>query len=66
MVPEAPLEKTVAGRVPEGEGWFVVNARDVPWWRSEEKGQEADFEGKQEFSQSSRLQAAVARPHPRP
>jgi uncharacterized cupin superfamily protein len=34
-----------------GEGWFVLNARDVPSWRHEEKGQGTDFEGKQEFAQ---------------
>lgn len=27
--PEAPLEQTEAGLVPEGEGWFVVNAREA-------------------------------------
>ncbi len=33
MASEAKLEKTEAGLVPEGEGWFVLNARDVAWWR---------------------------------
>ncbi len=53
MVPEAPLEQTEAGRVPKGEGWFVLNARDVRWWRSEVRGQGTDFEGEpeQEFPQ---------------
>ena len=50
-VPEAQLKKTDAGLVPQGEGWFVVNARDVSWIRSEERGQDTDFEGKQEFPQ---------------
>jgi quercetin dioxygenase-like cupin family protein len=50
-VPEAQLEKTEVGHVVQGEGWFVLNARDAPWWRSEEKGLYADFEGKHEFSQ---------------
>ena len=31
MVPEAPLESGEAALVPAGEGWFVVNARDVEW-----------------------------------
>jgi uncharacterized cupin superfamily protein len=31
MVPEAPLRKTEAGLVPEGDGWFVVNAREALW-----------------------------------
>ncbi len=38
-IPEAPLKKTEAGLVPEGEGWFVLNARDARWWRSERLGQ---------------------------
>jgi hypothetical protein len=29
MVPEAPLEPTKHGCVPQGEGWFVVNLREA-------------------------------------
>ena len=29
MVPEAPLEQTEYGRVPKGDGWFVLNMRDA-------------------------------------
>ena len=50
-VPEATLQKTELGLVPAGEGWFVVNARDVSWIRSEERGQDTDFEGRQEWTQ---------------
>ncbi len=50
-VPEAQLTKIDAGLVAEGEGWFVLNARDATWIRSEERGQDTDFEGKQEFRQ---------------
>ena len=39
-VPEAELKETDAGLVPEGEGWFVLNARDVTWIRSEDRGQD--------------------------
>ena len=49
-VPEAELKKTEAGLMAEGEGWFVVNARDVSWIRSEERGQDTDFEGRQEWT----------------
>ena len=28
---EAKLVETAAGLVPEGEGWFIVNARDAAW-----------------------------------
>jgi uncharacterized cupin superfamily protein len=31
MIPEAKLQATDSGLVPEGEGWFVVNARDARW-----------------------------------
>ena len=51
MVPEAVLEETEAGLAPEGEGWFVVNARDVRWWRHDVLGQWAEFEGEPEFSE---------------
>jgi uncharacterized cupin superfamily protein len=50
-VREARLRKTDAGLVVETGGWFVLNARDVPWWRHEARGQDTDFEGKQEFRQ---------------
>ena len=50
-VPEAELERTEVGLVPQGEGWFVVNARDASWIRSEERGQDTDFEGRQEWAQ---------------
>ena len=39
-VREAQLERTEAGLIPQGEGWFVLNARDVSWIRSEERGQD--------------------------
>jgi quercetin dioxygenase-like cupin family protein len=50
-VREAELKKTDAGLIPQGEGWFVLNARDASWIRSEERGQDTDFEGRQEWSQ---------------
>src|SRR4029078_1729948 len=50
-VPEAQLKQTDAGLIPQGEGWFVLNARDVSWIRSQERGQDTDFEGGQEGAQ---------------
>jgi quercetin dioxygenase-like cupin family protein len=50
-VPEAQLQQTEAGLIPQGEGWFVLNAREVSWIRSEERGQDTDFEGRQEWTQ---------------
>ena len=35
MVPEAPLEKNDNGVRVSGEGWFVVNARDLRWFEGE-------------------------------
>jgi uncharacterized cupin superfamily protein len=32
MVEEAKLVETESGLEPEGQGWFVVNARDAAWW----------------------------------
>ena len=51
MVPEATLKQTEAGLIPQGDGWFVLNARDVTWVRSEDRGQDTDFEGGQEWTQ---------------
>ena len=51
MVNEAPLDDTGTGLVPQGDGWFVLNARDVSWIRSEDRGQDTDFEGGQEWTQ---------------
>jgi quercetin dioxygenase-like cupin family protein len=50
-VPEAELKQTEAGLVPVSEGWFVLNARDASWIRSEERGQDTDFQGRQEWPQ---------------
>ena len=52
MVPEARLEKTDAGWLrPEGDGWFVLNARDARWGVSDGRGTFCGFEGEPEFSQ---------------
>jgi uncharacterized cupin superfamily protein len=50
-VPEAQLQQTERGLVVESDGWFVLNARDASWIRSEERGQDTDFEGGQEWAQ---------------
>jgi uncharacterized cupin superfamily protein len=51
MVPEAPLEQTEHGLVPQGEGWFVLNGRDARWRAAEGRGAYGVFEGEAEFSQ---------------
>ena len=51
MVDESPLRQSEHGLVASGAGWFVVNARDSPWF--ERKGRGAycaieEFEGANE------------------
>ncbi len=48
---EARLVRTESGLVPEGEGWFVVNAREARWFESEEFGRWTRFEGDTRFPQ---------------
>ena len=51
MVPESRLVSTEHGLVPEGDGWFVLNARETRWRPSEGRGAYCVFEGEPEFSQ---------------
>jgi uncharacterized cupin superfamily protein len=51
MVPEAPLEQSEHGLVPKGEGWFVVNARDVVWYDRGPRGRVMGFDSDPEFPQ---------------
>lgn len=49
MVPEARLRETEHGRIPAGEGWFVLNARDARWRREGRGGKLTFFEGDAEL-----------------
>jgi uncharacterized cupin superfamily protein len=51
MVPESRLESTEHGLVPEGEGWFVLNAREARWYHGEGRGAVCVFEGEPRFPQ---------------
>jgi uncharacterized cupin superfamily protein len=51
MVPEARLERTETGLVPTGEGWFVLNAQEAPWFYRDGRGARVVFEGKSDFPQ---------------
>jgi uncharacterized cupin superfamily protein len=51
MVPEARLEETEHGVVPKGDGWFVVNARDVVWYDRGPRGKVMTFDADPEFEQ---------------
>jgi uncharacterized cupin superfamily protein len=50
-IPEAQLKDTGHGRVPAGEGWFVLNARDGRWQQGEGRGARLSFEGETTFPQ---------------
>jgi uncharacterized cupin superfamily protein len=52
MVSEAPLERTEHGLVPQGEGWFVLNARDSRWRHAPGRTAVCIFEGETEFDQT--------------
>jgi uncharacterized cupin superfamily protein len=45
MIDEAQLKQTDEGLVPGGDGWFVVNARDVRWVERDGRGFSAPFTG---------------------
>jgi uncharacterized cupin superfamily protein len=51
MVPEVPARKTKHGLVNDGDGWFVINAREARWREREKLGVYCDFEGKRRFPQ---------------
>jgi uncharacterized cupin superfamily protein len=50
-VREAPLRSTKYGLVPDGEGWFVLNAQDSRWRDYGPLGVACNFEGKRPFKQ---------------
>ncbi len=51
MVPEARLDATEHGLVPNGEGWFVLNAREARWRHGEGRAAICAFEGEPDFPQ---------------
>jgi uncharacterized cupin superfamily protein len=44
MADEAPLADTGGGLVPQGEGWFVLSARDAAWMKHDVFGARCGFE----------------------
>jgi uncharacterized cupin superfamily protein len=48
MPQEARLVPREGGLVPEGEGWFVVNAREARWWNHPAFGSATTFENEEE------------------
>ena len=54
MVQEASLESTDSGLVPKDGGWFVLNARDAPWYHADGRTAVTVFEAEEgdgEFEQ---------------
>lgn len=51
MVPEARLERTEHGVVPQGDAWFVLNAREAPWHDAPGRNAVCVFEGDTDFPQ---------------
>jgi uncharacterized cupin superfamily protein len=48
MPQEARLVPQDGGLVPDGEGWFVVNAREARWWKHPDFGSATTFENEEE------------------
>jgi uncharacterized cupin superfamily protein len=48
MADQARLADDRGLRYPETAGWFVVNARESVWWRSDDFGATCFFEGREE------------------
>ena len=51
VTPEAPIRVTKNGLVVDGEGWFIVNARESRWKDEGPLGSYCTFEGKRRFPQ---------------
>ena len=50
-VPEIPLRETKHGLVADGDGWYVINARESRWRDTGQFGFLCNFEGKRPFRQ---------------
>jgi len=61
VIPEAEHEDTEHGRVATNDGWFVLNARDAPWWERPGRGWFCEFEGRTDFPQYG-INVTVVRP----
>ncbi len=50
-IKEAKLTQTENGLVPEGDGWYVINAKESRWYKNEKFGDSCNFEGSHRFEQ---------------
>jgi uncharacterized cupin superfamily protein len=51
VVPEATFESTEEGLIPEGRGWFVLNAQDAAWVDCPGRGRYPALQGRADFPQ---------------
>jgi uncharacterized cupin superfamily protein len=56
------MRATEAGLEPEGDGWFVVNAREAVWMHTDELGSACFFEGEDARFQQLGINVNVVRP----
>jgi uncharacterized cupin superfamily protein len=49
VIPEAQLETRDGGLWPVTAGWFVVNAKELPWNRRPGRGHSVNFTGSEDF-----------------
>jgi uncharacterized cupin superfamily protein len=61
MVREAKMAELDEGRAAEGEGWFVLSAKDARWWERRGLGRWCDLEGDGDFAQLG-MRIAVIEP----
>ena len=61
VVPEARLERTEAGLVPAGHGWFVLNARDAGWLQGEGVSASCELEARRSSRRSASSSASSGR-----
>ncbi len=62
MVNEATLRETENGLVPEGDGWYVLNARKTPWLDNADFGRGVTFEGDGRLFPSLGINISILRP----
>jgi len=62
VVPEAPLERGEIGLRPVGEGWFVVNVRDMRWFESDGLDRYALFDSEEARFQQVGIGIGILRP----
>ena len=61
-MPEARLDDSGSGLAPVGDGWFVVNVRDVEWMTSETFGAGCVFESREAWFPQLGVNLSVLEP----